>query len=135
MNAEQMQIIQECAQGSLTGALTFPEIVEKLAKIGIERYHADYSRHEVTYYFPDGDSLAVAVSHPAHTIATVFSPSAVESAVRQSQRGEHTYLDFVAKTTDAGCVGYFAQITGGRVLYFGRSGECHVEHFPSGSSQ
>ncbi len=30
----------------------------------------------------------------------------------------------------AGCVGYFVQITGRRVIYFGRSGESHVEQFP-----
>lgn len=31
----------------------------------------------------------------------------------------------------AGCVGYFVQITGQQVLYFGRNGECHIELFPA----
>ena len=130
MNAEQTQVIQGCAQGALTGEMTFPEIVGRLAQISVERYHADYSRREITYYFPDGDSLVVATPHPPQTTATEFSASAVEAAVRQSQRNEHTYLDFIRKTTAAGCVGYFVQITGRRVLYFGRNGETHVEHFP-----
>jgi len=30
----------------------------------------------------------------------------------------------------AGCVGYFVQIMGRCVIYFGRKGESHVEHFP-----
>ena len=115
---------------ALNGELTFPEIVARLAQIGVERYHADYSRQEITYYFPDGDSLPVATPHPSHITAAEFSPSAVEAAVRQSQRNEHTYLDFIRKTMDAGCVGYFVQITGRRVIYFGRNGESHVEHFP-----
>jgi uncharacterized protein YbcV (DUF1398 family) len=130
MNAEQTQTIQECARGALTGELTFPEIVGKLAGLGVERYHADYGRQEITYYFPDGDSLVVAVPHPSHATAAEFSPSVVEAAVRQSQRNEHTYLDFIRKTMGAGCVGYFVQITGRRVIYFGRHGESHVEHFP-----
>ncbi len=130
MNAEATQIVQGCARGALTGELTFPEIVARLAQIGIERYHADFSRQEITYYLPDGDSLVVASPHPAHATAAEFSPSAVEAAVRQSQRNEHTYLDFIRKTMVAGCVGYFVQITGRRVLYFGRNGECYVEHFP-----
>ncbi len=130
MNAEQTQVIQSCTQSALSGELTFPEIVGRLAEIGIERYHADYSRQEITYYFPDGDSLVVASSHPSHTTAVEFSPSAVEAAVRQSQRNEHTYLDFIRKTLAAGCVGYFVQIMGRRVIYFGRNGESHVEHFP-----
>jgi len=129
VNAEQTQVVQECARGSLAGELTFPEIVSRLARIGVERYHADYSRHEITYYLPDGDSLVVDAFHPFHATAVEFSPSAVESAVRQSQRNEHTYLDFIRKTMAAGCVGYFVQITGRRAIYFGRNGESHVEHF------
>ena len=131
MNAEMTQVIQECAQGALSGNLTFPEIVGKLTKIGVERYHADYTRQEITYYGPDGDSLVVASPHPDHTTAVEFSPSSVEAAVRQSQRNEHTYLDFIRKTMAAGCVGYFVQIAGHCVIYFGRNGQSHVEHFPS----
>jgi uncharacterized protein YbcV (DUF1398 family) len=130
MNAQQAQVIQGCVQGGLSGELAFPEIVRRLAEIGVERYHADYSRQEVTCYFPDGDSLVVAASHPSHPTAAEFSPSAIEAAVRQSQRNEQTYLDFIHKTKGAGCVGYFVQIIGRRAIYFGRNGESHVEHFP-----
>jgi uncharacterized protein YbcV (DUF1398 family) len=110
--------------------MTFPQVVGRLAAIGVERYHADYSRQEITYYLPDGDSRVVAAPHEAHATAIEFSPAAVEAAVRQSQREEHTYTDFVRKTMAAGCVGYFVQISGRRVIYFGRNGESHVEHFP-----
>jgi uncharacterized protein YbcV (DUF1398 family) len=130
MNAGQTQIIQGCAQRALTGKITFPEIVGQLAQIGVERYHADYSRQEITYYLSDGNSLVVATPHPPHATAAEFSVLAVETAVRQSQRNEHSYLDFIRKTMTAGCVGYFVQITGRRVIYFGRNGESHVEHFP-----
>ncbi len=131
MNSEQTNIIHQCAQGALTGALTFPEILGKLAELGVERYHADYTRQEITYYGSDNESLVVDTPHPLHPIATEFSGPGVESAVRQSQRNEHSYLDFVRKTTAAGCVGYFVQITGRRVIYFGRKGDCHIEYFPS----
>jgi uncharacterized protein YbcV (DUF1398 family) len=131
MTPEQAKVIQDCAQGALSGELTFPAIVGKLAGIGVERYHADYGRQEITYYLPDGDSLVVAAPHADHATAIEFSASAIEAAVRQSQRNEHTYLDFVRKTKAAGCVGYFVQITGCRAIYFGRNGESHVEHFPT----
>jgi uncharacterized protein YbcV (DUF1398 family) len=131
MNAEQSNVMQDCAQGALSGELTFPDIVGRLAAVGVERYHADYSRQEITYYLPDGDSLVVATPHLTHVIGTDFSPSAVQAAVRQSQQNEHTYTEFIRKTMAAGCVGYFVQITGRRVIYFGRNGECHVEHFPA----
>ncbi|WP_372715690.1 DUF1398 domain-containing protein [Novipirellula sp.] len=130
MNAEKTQVIQWCAEGALTGELTFPEIVGRLGQIGVERYHADYSRQEITYYLAEGDTLVVATLHPTHAIGTVFSASEVEAAVRQSQRNEHTYLEFIRKTMAAGCVGYFVQITGRCVIYFGRNGDSHVEQFP-----
>ena len=130
MNTEQTQVLEECVRGALSGDLSFPEIVGRLIALGVERYHADYSRQEITYYFPDGDSLAVPSPHPAFPIAEKFSAPAIENAVRQSQRGEHSYLDFIQKTKAAGCVGYFVQITGRRAVYFGRNGESHVEYFP-----
>lgn len=120
----------DCSQGSLSGELTFPEIVGKLEAIGVERYHADYSRQEITYYLTDGGSLVVPCLPAADDIVTEFSAEDVEAAVRQSQRDEHTFVDFVRKTVAAGCVGYFVQITGRRVHYFGRHGEIHPEHFP-----
>jgi uncharacterized protein YbcV (DUF1398 family) len=131
MNELQLATIQACAAGALTGELTFPDIVVKLTGIGVERYHADYSRQEITYYLPDGNSHVVATPHESHAIANDFSAEMVVSAVQQSQRNEHTYRDFIRKTMAAGCVGYFVQISGQRVIYFGRNGEAYLEYFPS----
>lgn len=130
MNLEHTKIVEDCAQGSLAGTLTFPEVVGRLAAIGVERYHADYSREEITYYWVNGDSHVVKLPHPPETIAQEFSAAGVAAAVRQSQQGEHTYVDFLRKTMAAGCVGYFVQITGRQAIYFGRLGDSHVEKFP-----
>jgi uncharacterized protein YbcV (DUF1398 family) len=130
MTIDQTKTIQACAIGALCGEMTFPEIVGKLSAIGVERYHADYCRGEITYYLTDGDSVVVATPHPKHELGAAFDAATVESAVRQSQRGEHTYLDFIRKTLAAGCVGYFVQITGRQAIYFGRRGESHTERFP-----
>lgn len=132
MTDEQAETIRACAAESLAGTIHFGDVVMRLLSIGVERYHADYSRHECTYYLPDGSSLVVPVPHPPHAIATEFSAAAVEASIRRSQRGEIKYLQFVAQTCAAGCVGYFVQLTGRRVIYFGRQGEQHVEPFPAG---
>lgn len=131
MTVEQILTAQECVRGSLTDELVFPQIVEKLAALGIERYHADYSRKENTYYLSCGDSVVVSVPHDDIETGVEFSKERVEDAIRQSQRGEHAYCEFVRKTMRAGCVGYFVQIAGRRAIYFGRNGETHVEMFPS----
>jgi uncharacterized protein YbcV (DUF1398 family) len=130
MNQQTTFALYDLAGQSLSGTITFPAVIGRLLELGVERYHADYSRSETTYYLVDGDSLVVALPHEPHATADDFDATAVAAAVRQSQRNEHTYLDFVRKTMAAGCVGYFVQITGRRVLYFGRRGETHVEHFP-----
>lgn len=130
MTTEQAILIHDCVRGSMTGELTFPEIVSRLAASGVERYHVDYSRSEKTFYLTDGDSLVVTIPWGECPTAEEFSAPAVEAAVRQSQRGEHTYPDFIRKTMAAGCVGYFVQITGRRAIYFGRRGEAHTELFP-----
>jgi len=63
-------------------------------------------------------------------IAAQFSAAGVEAAVRQAQRGEIMYPEFTRQALAAGCVGYFVQITGKCVQYFGRNGEIHTEWFP-----
>ncbi len=71
MNEHQTQVIRQCAHGSLAGKLTFPEIVGQLAQIGIERYHADYSRQEITYY----SRMVIQSSSPRLILRTKLRPS------------------------------------------------------------
>lgn len=130
MNTEQKNLVKECAALSANGKVHFGEVVSRLMKAGIERYHADYSRRENTYYTPDGDSCIVPMEHEPMPIAQDFTASAVEAAVHQAQRGEIMYPQFSQKVLAAGCVGYFVQITGKRVQYFGRNGDVHLEWFP-----
>lgn len=130
MNEQQSNVARECADLSAAGKIHFGEVVARLMNAGIERYHADYSRMETTYYTPEGGSCVVPIAHEHTPIAHVFSASQVESAVRQAQRGEIMYAQFSRQAAEAGCVGYFVQITGKCVQYIGRNGEIHTEWFP-----
>ena len=130
MNSEQTKVVKECAALSAAGAIHFGEVVGRLVKAGIERYHADYSRSENTYYTPDGGSSVVPMEHEPMPIARDFSASGVEAAVRQAQSGQIMYPQFTRQVLAAGCVGYFVQISGKCVQYFGRNGEIHTEWFP-----
>ena len=131
MNDEQINAAKECAALSSAGKIHFGEVIGRLMKAGIERYHADYSRSENTYYAPDASSYVVPMEHEGRmSIAQDFSASGVESAVRQAQRGEIMYPQFTRQVLAAGCVGYFVQIAGKCVQYFGRNGEIHTEWFP-----
>jgi uncharacterized protein YbcV (DUF1398 family) len=114
---EQTNVAKEVAELSASGKIHFGEVVGRLMKAGIERYHADYSRMENTYYTPDGGSTVVSMGHGRTGIAGQFSAAGVDP-------------EFTRQAQAAGCVGYFVQITGMCVQYFGRNGEIHTEWFP-----
>jgi uncharacterized protein YbcV (DUF1398 family) len=130
MNELHRQAIVQCAELSAAGKLHFGEVVARLTEAGVERYHCDYSRMETTFYSAEGVTVVLPAKHEPGPIAAVFSAEAVESAVRQSQRGEIVYPEFTRQARAAGCVGYFVQIAGKRVQYFGRDGDVHTEWFP-----
>ena len=131
MDQEQLVAVTACATLSAAGKISFGDVVGRLMAAGLERYHADYTRHECTYYLPDGRSHVIAVTHPPEPIAAAFSPAGVAAAVGQAQRGEIRYPEFSRQAMAAGCVGYFVQLHGRQVIYFGRAGEQHVERFPN----
>lgn len=131
MCANTRAVAEACSRAAEDGSLNFPQILGKLSAAGIEGYFVDYRRAVKTYYLPEGKSVEVADGHPHGAVAAMFDAAKVAAAVGQSQRGEHSYREFCDKLIAAGCAGYIVSILGRRVVYFGRTAEMHVEHFPS----
>ena len=102
MNNEQIRVVEECAAQSVRGAASFGEIISRLLKAGIERYHADYTRMETTYYSGEGASQVCPISLVPAAIASDFSAAQVETAVRQSPRGEINDPQFTRQAAAAG---------------------------------
>ena len=123
-------VMVEASRASDEGHQSFGEIVKQLADAGVERYHQDFLRSERTYYLPDGESEVVRNAAVAATPAPLFSVAGVEAAVRAAQAGAIKYKEFCRQAVDAGCVGYLVSIVGRRVVYYGRTGDMHVEYFP-----
>ena len=65
-------------------------------------------------------------------MAAAFDAVAIEHAVREAQNTVpgYAYAGFGEKVKAAGCAGHMVSFLGRRVLYFGRTAETHVEHFP-----
>jgi uncharacterized protein YbcV (DUF1398 family) len=130
MNDDVSAVIAECTRASDEERITFPQVVGRLMEAGVERYHADLVRNEKIYYMPDGESELT----PCHALgvapAQEFAAPGVDAAVRSIQRGEIQYREFCARIAEAGCVGYVVSMSGRRAVYYGRSGEMHVEIFP-----
>lgn len=135
MNAQQNAIARECLASAEAGSLSFPQILGLLSKAGIEGYAVDYRRATTTYYAITGESLELSGHAPGNPVAPAFDAERVQAAVKEAQAGApgYTYLGFGEKVTAAGCAGYIVSLPGRRVVYFGRTAETHVEHFPTAS--
>jgi uncharacterized protein YbcV (DUF1398 family) len=132
MNAERITIAETCLHAAQDGSLSFPEIVGKLIAAGFEGYTVDYRRNSQTYYLPDGDSVAMEMHPSASNVAAAFDSIEVERLVRwaQANPADYSYVAFCERAKAAGCAGYLVSFLGRRVVYFGRTAETHVEHFP-----
>lgn len=132
MDPRLTEVAQRCHSAAYDGTLDFPAIVGALIGAGFEGYTVDYRRHTNTYYLPSGQSVELSMPHSAGAVAPGFDGKAIEAAIReaQTQAPGYTYAGFCEKIVAAGCAGYMVSFLGRRVVYFGRSAELHVEHFP-----
>jgi uncharacterized protein YbcV (DUF1398 family) len=124
------EVARECTEASDAGRIGFGDVVKMMTSAGIERYHADLVRSEKTYYAANGASETVPNNAIGVTPAQNFSAKDVEAAVRSAQAGAINYKTFRERVMAAGCVGYLVSVSGRRVVYYGRTGDNHVEWFP-----
>ena len=125
-------IARSCLEGAESNRMTFPQIVSTLTGAGFESYSVDLRRGRISYYSPTGDVVEFSGAKPALPVAVDFHPATVKEAIREAQAltPGYIYKGFITKVASAGCAGYMVSILGRRVLYFARSAEIHVEHFP-----
>lgn len=124
--------IAECMKLSFADT-PFPQIVQRLVGADVRAYHADLAALRNTYYGTDGQTFDEALplaSGPA--IAGAFDKDAVAAIVKAIQQGRIGYAEFLRQIMAAGCASYGVFIGGRKVIYFGRDGDFHTEHFPSG---
>lgn len=131
MSTNWQHVARTTLEASESGAMTFPESVRVLLDAGFDGYAVDFRRSTRTYYMPDGGAIELETER-AGPVAERFDVAAIKDALREAQAlvPGYTYKGFCAKVVDAGCAGYLVSLTGKRVLYHGRTGETHTEHFP-----
>ena len=132
MKDQQKQIAQQCSQGVENNAMDFPEVVRQLIQAGFDRYLVDFCKSSVTYYLPCGDNLTLEFSREEISIPEKFDVDVIKKTIlaAQMKAENYTYKWFCKKVMEAGCAGYIVSLLGKRVVYFGRTGETHVEYFP-----
>lgn len=133
MDDHRKNVARNCLEGAETNAMSFPQIVGTLMREGFESYMIDFRRAIATYYLPDGDSIELPTHRIDVAIAPTFGAAPIQAAIREAQQlaPGYTYKRFCSKVASAGCAGYIVSLSGRRALYFGRTAETHVEHFPA----
>jgi uncharacterized protein YbcV (DUF1398 family) len=129
--AQARSVAEACSKGSEDGSLNFPQQLGMLAAAGIEGYYCDLRDASKRYYLPDGGTIEVKAFRHDVPVPERFDAAAVERAVRDAQAGAADYKTFCDRVMAAGCPGYLVSILGRCVVYFGRTAETHVEHFPA----
>jgi uncharacterized protein YbcV (DUF1398 family) len=124
------QVIHELAIATQQGKLTFPQVVKGLLEVGVESYLVDFAAKQKTHYLTDGTTRTVPMILDPGPIAAEFNSAGLVAAIRGAQADTVRYPEFVKRSTAAGVIGYWAFLTGKRVIYFGRKGEQHIEEFP-----
>lgn len=130
MDDRAKRAVIECTEASDEERTTFGDVVGLLIAAGVERYHADLVCSNKTYYMPNGDVEIVPSTLTRSSAADTFSDEGIEAAIRAIQARQIGYREFCARITVAGCVGYHVFLAGRRAIYYGRSGDFHVELFP-----
>lgn len=128
MNTE---IILKAARGTLTGTMSFPDVVAQLIAAGVEYYHVDFIGMRKTFYDAEGGMVLTAIPYEGlPPVAAEFDQAALRADILDSQQRNQPYREFMQRAMEAGVQGYFAFLRGRRVTYWGRGGDQHTEWFP-----
>jgi uncharacterized protein YbcV (DUF1398 family) len=132
MDAQLIAIARNCLNAAYDKTMAFPEIVGTLIKSGFEGYVVDYRRNTTTYLLPSGDSVVLENRPSKGSVGAQFDQPGVAAQIKWAQANppEYSYASFCKNVKALGCAGYVVSFLGRRVLYFGRTADIHVEHFP-----
>jgi uncharacterized protein YbcV (DUF1398 family) len=120
--------LQEASKASLAGTLTFPELIARLEKIGIESYRVDLLEKRKTFVTSSGETTSEDFDVSGE-VAAMFDDGSIRKAVLDSQQGKISYREFLKIIMRAGVTNYSVYINGRKTVYYGRNGDCCFENF------
>jgi uncharacterized protein YbcV (DUF1398 family) len=125
------RIISETSKQSLENDLPFPEVVRQLLPAGVESYYTDLVRLRKTFYGREGESYKEELElEKKSSVAERFNAAEVRTTLDMIRERKIGYADFLRRMAAAGVMSYIVFLYGKKAIYFGRSGDLHVEPFP-----
>jgi uncharacterized protein YbcV (DUF1398 family) len=132
MNVDQNTCAQNCLDAAEANTMPFLDIIGRLIEAGFESYTIDFRRSTAIYYLPSGESIELRFPADEVAVEADFNDDALQGAILEAQTlaPGYSYKMFRRKAKRAGCAGYLVSFLGRRAVYFGRTGDTHVERFP-----
>jgi uncharacterized protein YbcV (DUF1398 family) len=128
------EMILRAARGTLSGSMSFPDVVAQLLAAGVEYYHVDFIGMRKTFYSADGGIVVTGILYEGlPPVSAEFDRTALRADILDSQQKNQPYREFTRRAMAAGVQGYFAFLRGKRVTYWGGGGDQHTEWFPGAS--
>ena len=124
------QVIHELAMATQQGKMTFSEVVKGLLEVGVESYLVNFATMQKTHFLSDGATHMVPMILDHGPVAAEFDSGAIVAALSDAQADVIRYPEFVKRVVSAGVIGYWAFLTGKKVIYLGRKGEQYIREFP-----
>ena len=130
MNPAHTNLINEAFRASNAGQIHFGQVLGLLMAAEVESYSVDFRSGTTTYTSINDQSHTLQCTPSNTVVAPQFSKEAIKQAIVGAQQGKVLYPEFKELAVAAGCIGYSVWLAGRHVVFFGRSGEQHIEYFP-----
>lgn len=110
----------------------FPVLAEVLRQAGVQMNRWSLPSCQSVYTMKEGAVVqqGTPLVTGAHEIPK-FDRDALITALRTDQEGRSTFPEFLQAAWKAGVVGYDADFTGRKVIYYGANGESYLEEYPA----
>ncbi len=110
----------------------FPVLAEVLRQAGVQMNRWSLPSCQSVYLMKEGSVVqqGTPLVTGTHEIPK-FDRDALIAAIRTDQEGRSTFPEFLQSAWKAGVIGYDADFTGRKVMYYGSTGESYLEEYPA----
>jgi uncharacterized protein YbcV (DUF1398 family) len=118
---------QETDLISPAGALNFSEFVATLEQTLVDYCRVDILEGRMIFVAEDGEVYSDTLELK-DKIAEKFDDGGIRQAILDNQLDRLSFKDFVSQLMNCGVVSYTIHLSGRKVIYFGKNGDCCYEN-------
>lgn len=110
----------------------FPILAEVLRRAGVTMNRWTLPSCQSVYQMKNGTVVqqGTPLVTGVHEVPS-FNREALIKAIRTDQNGGSTFPEFLKAAWEAGVIGYDADFTARKVVYYGANGESYMEEYPA----